>query len=167
MPLETGENMQYIDLFGQWFGPEYQGVAYSLETDLAYVRQSCLDDEEWQVRREEAIEELEMELPSGYTLDAIYVTGFVFVRDGNDKYTLEFCDSDMVAVDGAAFIEVRESEFGQLFAYEIDVCVVRVHVYILYGHNLCETVVSDLKLSTSTSEEVDELFRLALAAAWP
>jgi hypothetical protein len=59
------------------------------------------------------------------------------------------------------------SEFGQLFAYKVDVCVVRVHVYILYGHNLCETVVSDLKLSASTSEEVDELFRLALAAAWP
>ena len=111
MPLETGEDMQTVDLFGQWFGPEYQGVAYSLETDLAYARQSYLDDDEWQMMREEAIEELEMELPSGYTLDAIYVTGFVFVRDGNDKYTLEFCDSDMVAVDGAAFIEVREGEF--------------------------------------------------------
>ncbi len=58
MPLETGEDMQTVDLFGQWFGPEYQGVAYSLETDLAYARQSYLDDDEWQMMREEAIEEL-------------------------------------------------------------------------------------------------------------
>lgn len=136
----NGESdMQTVDLFGQWFDQEYQGVAYSLEVDLGYARKAIQDEEEWEQVYGEAIEELEAELPSGDLLDAVYLTGFVFTNDGNDNYQLTFCDSDMIMIDGPEFIEV-DGEFKAVLSATIwdsttkeegTVCVVPSQDYLM------------------------------------
>lgn len=134
-----------VDLLDEHFDDTYREQAGYIETSLKYSMLMADSEQERQIELEQAVRDLESEMPLGELLERMYVTGFVLDMCSQEP---EFYDGEVV--NGVAdIIEVKDGYQSVVEAQVLSADSEEVKIiYIIPSHDYL------FKLETSNEAEL-------------